>query len=503
MPAKTSKSLLNRVIVFMVAFMMVLMLQVYVSHYQNRYVILPQQQRTTQIQLISQFLNDVENCMRTLENYRWDYGDAQTMMDQVAEYQKEASQLLSRIDVQLETASEEQYLYANASATTYATFSVLVEDVMDYLRRGEADQASELYYSKVEPCGAYMRQYTQQLLERTIRDSRSTFNRLSRLSEQLGKIQAMIIMLCIVAGTALMASLMTLVSSVRQMSVASQAISQGDLDTPDVDESREDEIGHMARAFNEMKHSMKRQVQTLEEKNEMERTLHKKETEALELQTLMEQEKMQKLRSQVNPHFLFNSLNVILYTAQREGAQKTQSLIGSLSQMFRYTLASNTSLVPLAREVRIVEEFYALNKARFGDRINLRWHISADVDLTETLTPSFLLQPLVENAFRHGLAPKEEGGTVDITIQTEGGNLHIRVADDGVGMTEEALEALRESMEKASDTGEHIGLSNIAARFRLRGEGFRLEIQSQKDHGMQIDLHLPLVLQEEEEEDDD
>lgn len=503
MPAKTSKSLLNRVIVFMVAFMMVLMLQVYVSHYQNRYVILPQQQRTTQIQLISQFLNDVENCMRTLENYRWDYGDAQTMMDQVAEYQKEASQLLSRIDVQLETASEEQYLYANASATTYATFSVLVEDVMDYLRRGEADQASELYYSKVEPCGAYMRQYTQQLLERTIRDSRSTFNRLSRLSEQLGKIQAMIIMLCIVAGTALMASLMTLVSSVRQMSVASQAISQGDLDTPDVDESREDEIGHMARAFNEMKHSMKRQVQTLEEKNEMERTLHKKETEALELQTLMEQEKMQKLRSQVNPHFLFNSLNVILYTAQREGAQKTQSLIGSLSQMFRYTLASNTSLVPLAREVRIVEEFYALNKARFGDRINLRWHISADVDLTETLTPSFLLQPLVENAFRHGLAPKEEGGTVDITIQTEGGSLHIRVADDGVGMTEEALEALRESMEKASDTGEHIGLSNIAARFRLRGEGFRLEIQSQKDHGMQIDLHLPLVLQEEEEEDDD
>ncbi len=503
MQIKKSRSLLNRVILFMLAFLMVLVIQVSVSHYQNKYVIQPQQQRTEQIQVISQFLNDVEECMRILDNYRWDYGDTDAMIQQLTTYQEEAKEQLSKIDIRLESASEEQYLYANASATTFGTFSLLVDDVVAYLRSEKVDEASDLYYAKVEPCGAYMRQYTQQLLERTIRDSRSTFNHLSRLSTRLARIQVFVVLLCVIAGIALVTSLYTLINSVRQMSAASQAISRGDLDTPDVDASREDEIGHMARAFNEMKHSMKHQVQTLEEKNEMERNLHKKETEALELQTLMEQEKMQKLRSQINPHFLFNSLNVILYTAQREGAEKTQALIGSLSQMFRYTLASNTSLVPLIREVKIVEEFYALNKARFGDRINLHWDISPEVDLTDILTPSFLLQPLVENAFRHGIGPKEEGGSVYVRIERMEETLKICVSDNGVGLTEDELQALRQNMETASDTGEHIGLRNIAARFRIRGKGYHYHIDSLPEKGMEIELLLPLIRAESEEDTDD
>lgn len=495
-----SPSLLKQIVVFLLIFLLILLAELGLSRYQTQRVVLPQQQRTRQIRVISQFLNSAEDCMRALDNYRWDYGDIQELTEQVTRYQTESGQLVPKIDTSLEGNSEEQYLLANAAATTYGAFSELVEQILALLREGQNDQAAELYYSKAQPCGSYMRQYIQQLLERSIRDSNSAYTQLSRLSDRISQFQTIVLTLCGIAGAAMLASLFTLLRSIRQMAAASQAISRGELDIPDVDESRGDEIGYMAKAFNEMKHSMKRQVQVLEEKNEVERALYRKQKEALELETLMEQEKMQKLRSQINPHFLFNTLNVILYTAQQENAEKTQALIGSLGSLFRYTLASNASLVPLAREVRIVNEFYTLNRARFGSRINLRWEVSPDIDLTETLAPSFLIQPLVENAFRHGLAPKEAGGTAAVRVDAEGDILRVFVTDDGVGMDEKTLEALRKNLQSPPDTGDHIGLYNVAARLRLLGRDCGLTIDSERGMGTRVALRLPLVLQESEVE---
>lgn len=495
-------SLVRQIITFFVVFLLVLLAQLGLNRYQTQKVILPQQQRTQQIRIISQYLNYLEDSMRALGDYRWDYGDTQDLIDQVTLSQKEAAALLGRIDTELGSVSEELYLLANASATTYETFSSLVSDILERLEQGEKTQAAELYYGKAEPCGGYTRQYTQQLLERSIRDSQSAFDQLSRLSDRLIRFQTIMFILCMFSCIGMAAPLLTLLHSVRQMAAASEAISQGRLDTPDVDESREDEIGNMARAFNKMKRSMRQQLVVLEEKNEMERALHKKQREALELETLMEQEKLQKLRSQINPHFLFNTLNVILYTSQQEGAERTHALISSLGNLFRYSLASNTSLVPLSREVRIVNEFYTLNKVRFGDRIRLKWEVSPEIDLTETLVPSFLIQPMVENAFRHGLAPKEAGGTAVVSIQPSGETLLVTVSDDGVGMEEDALAALRENLKSPPDTGDHIGLYNVAARLGLRGEGFGLTIDSASGEGFRVELRLPLIREESEDTED-
>lgn len=498
----SSPSLVRQVLTFLVVFLLVLLAELGLNYYQTQRVILPQQQRIRQIRLISQYLNSLEDSMRALENYRWDYGDTQALIDQVTQHQEASSSFLSQIDTGLTSGSEEQYLLSNASATTFDTFSRLVEDILALLRQGENDQAADLYYAKASPCGAYTRQYTQQLLECTIRESQSAFSQLSRLSDRLIRFQTIMFFLCMFSCIGMAAPLLTLIRSVRQMAAASQAVSHGNLDTPDVDESRNDEIGNMARAFNEMKRAMRRQVQVLEENSEMERALYEKQKETLALETLMEQEKLQKLRSQINPHFLFNTLNVILYASQQEGAEQTHALIGSLGNLFRYSLASNTSLVPLSREVRIVNEFYTLNKARFGDRIGLKWEVSPDIDLTETLVPSFLIQPMVENAFRHGLAPKEAGGTAVVSIQSAGQTLLVTVSDDGVGMTEEALSALRETLKSPPDTGDHIGLYNVAARLRLRGEGFGLTVDSTPGKGTRVELRMPFIREESEETED-
>lgn len=497
-------NLLARIILFLAAFTVALILQVGISGYQTSRVLMPMEQRTKNIQAISQFLNDVEGCMTALENYRWDYGDAAALIATVKENKANSEEHLAQIQMEIGQVSEEQYLLANASNTTYGTFMLTLDDIIQSLLLGDSNAAAELYYGKAERCGTYLRQYTQQLLERAILDNQDAYTELTVLNEQINRIQAVVLLMCLILGGAVIYSLFRLLRVISQMSRASQAISRGEFDIPDVDENQQDEIGHMAKTFNEMKRSMKQQMQLLEEKNEMERKLHKKETEALEYQTLMEREKLQQLRSQINPHFLFNTLNVILYTSQQEGATRTYSLIGSLSKLFRYALGSNESQVPLAREVNIVDEFYALYHVRFGSRMNLRWHISPEVDLPDTMVPSFILQPLVENAFKHGLAPKEAGGCVDIYIETAGKALIIRVVDDGVGMSEEALEGLRQNLRNPPTTGEHIGVYNVAARLRLWGKEYGMDIQSEQGKGTTAILRLPLtMLWDEDGEEDD
>ena len=248
------------------------------------------------------------------------------------------------------------------------------------------------------------------------------------------------------------------------------------------------------------------QVNTLREKNEMEQALHQQETQALELQNRMERSRMQQLRSQIDPHFLFNTLNVILQTAGQEKAYRTQALITALSHLLRYSLMSNDEQVPLAREVRIVDEYYSIYHVRFGDRVKMRWCISDSIDLTETMVPSFILQPIVENAFKHGIAPKEEGGAVRIRITPlrEQGLLRISVCDNGLGIEPEQLARLQAGLAAPGDRWEHIGVYNVAARLRLLDKRCRFEVRSHPGRGTAVSLYLPLVeLTEEEDLDDD
>lgn len=496
-------TLLGRIVLFLTVFAAAMLLQMGIGYYQSKYVLGPLETRSESIQTISQFLNNVEACMTALENYRWDYGDAAALITTIQENERQSAGHIERIDTDLRVVSEEQYLLANAARTTYQTLCHTLDSIVFELQAGQSTQASKLYYSSAEPCGAYLRQYTQQLLEQACFDNQDAHARLIQLNERLKQAQSVAVLICAAIGTMLAMALIRLLRAVAALAQASRAISRGEFDTQDLDEWHNDETGHMARAFNEMKHSMKRQVELLNEKRAMESQLHAKELEALELQNLMEREKLQQLRSQINPHFLFNTLNVILYTSQREGAEQTYALIGSLSRLFRYALGSNESQVPLLREVQIVDEFYALFKARFGDRLRLCWHIGPEIDLPDTLVPSFILQPLVENSFKHGIAPKEEGGCVDIRIQQEDGALKITVTDDGAGMSQETLEALRNNLKNPPTTGEHIGVYNVAARLRLWGKEYGMDIQSAPGRGTTAVLRLPQILSCEEGDDGD
>ena len=484
-------TLKQRMILCLAAFFVALAAQIVLSFYQSGTVLRELDDQMGNFNAISRFQNGVERSLTALDEYRWEYGDTDAFLTELDSAFSTMNAWLWRIDGSLDTVSEEQYLLYSAVCTTYKSYAALIDEVKADVAAGADAQAAQLYYSKVSPCGGYLRQYAQQLLNTAISDAQGTYMTVSELSSRVKWAQTVVVGLCLALGLVMAWSLMRLLTPVQEMIGASQAVVRGELDTPDIPVPRQDE--------------MAQQVNTLREKNEMEQALHQQKTQALELQNRMERSRLQQLRSQIDPHFLFNTLNVILQTAGQETAYRTQALITALSHLLRYSLMSNDEQVPLSREVRIVDEYYSIYHVRFGERVQMEWRISDSIDLTETLVPSFILQPIVENAFKHGIAPKEEGGRVRIRVNPlrDKGLLYISVCDNGVGIAPEQLHELQTALESPDERWEHIGVYNVAARLRLLDPRCALKVRSHPGRGTAVSLYLPLVEPTEEEELDD
>lgn len=207
------------------------------------------------------------------------------------------------------------------------------------------------------------------------------------------------------------------------------------------------------------------------------------------------------LQAQINPHFLFNVLNSIRLKIMMKGDSENAELISSLSSLLRMTINRNNEYIPLHEEIEIIEHYVRLLNSRHGDRVELRISAASDTLLIEI--PRFLLQPLIENAYIHGL--KSKAGTITIASRIiEDGRLQLEVRDSGVGMTPERLEELRQHLVQVPIQHPHtprspslsgIGLHNVFERLRIiYGHRFDYEIESGMDQGTQIVLRFPQLI---------
>jgi two-component system LytT family sensor kinase len=186
------------------------------------------------------------------------------------------------------------------------------------------------------------------------------------------------------------------------------------------------------------------------------------------------------LTNQINPHFLFNTLNSIA-TLIRINPDNARSMIYRLSKILRRLLRKAENYSSLGEEIAFIDDYLAIEMVRFGEK--LKFEKSIQPDTLSRLVPSMILQPIIENSIRHGLASKVEGGTVRLRTWLEGTRLNILIEDDGVGINEEKLEALFES---------GIGVSNVNERLRvLFGAGYRIVVDSKLGKGTQTRIEIP------------
>jgi two-component system, LytTR family, sensor kinase len=201
-------------------------------------------------------------------------------------------------------------------------------------------------------------------------------------------------------------------------------------------------------------------------------------------QQLLLKARMDALSSQINPHFLFNTLNTVSALI-RFDPDTARGVVLKLSNILRRLLRKHETFVPLREELEFIDNYLDIEVARFGrDNLEIIKHL--DENTLEAFVPSMLLQPLVENCLKHGLAPKLEGGKIQLRTVVRDGRLRIEIEDNGIGISEEKMPHVYV---------EGIGLSNVRERLRvLYGADFHLEIASKPGEGTVIRIDIPELM---------
>ncbi len=209
------------------------------------------------------------------------------------------------------------------------------------------------------------------------------------------------------------------------------------------------------------------------------------------------------LRMQIQPHYLYNTLDVIRMTALEQEDPKTARMLESLAFQLRYVMGSHTDRARLGDELKMLEEYFVIMRVRYEDRIAL--HIDVDEEDRALWIPKLILQPMIENAIRHGLRPKKEGGTIEIRTIRKENDLNIVLMDNGVGIDADRLAYVMDLV-RSKDitagvaTGEvSVGMKNVYDRIRINcGEAYGYDIESIPGVGTIVTYHLPVWLQEDE-----
>lgn len=199
--------------------------------------------------------------------------------------------------------------------------------------------------------------------------------------------------------------------------------------------------------------------------------------------------KLDALRAQINPHFLFNTLNTIASKARTDPEEARQLLL-RLSDFFRYSIRQHGHFADFAQEYFFVRTYLSLEQARYGERLHVRYDV--DPQVLSVQVPVLTIQPLVENSVKHGLAAKVDGGTVTLRARVDPltRTTLIGVHDDGVGMPADVLAGIRDAN---GHVGGGVGLPNISERLgTLFGERYRFDVQSEPGRGTRVELRIPL-----------
>lgn len=422
---------------------------------------------------------------RAFEHYVWEPSQesSQTFADACAA----AEESLAALPFDYAKIGEDRYARTWSLRQGYAGYQK-ARDAFLQLAPSAEDYVERMY--AVMDQQDYLAEYALRLTQATLEQENTTYSshatRLQRLPwlyfGLLAAAVALMLLLIRVLNRAVVQPLLRLAQ-------ASRSIAGGDYTGADLPVHSGDEVGQLTGTFNRMKHAMAEHLSTLN-------ALHREEVRNLALEKDLEHTRLEVLKSQVNPHFLFNTLNMISCMARLEDASTTDQMIVHLGSLFRHNLRTKQQEVTLEEELDGLEDYIYLQQMRFDGRITVEKKIEADPAAVRL--PSFTLQPIVENAFSHGLKSCEEGGRILLRGWMQGRTLILTVADNGRGMTPAELDALQEKIAQSERTGRSIGLGNISRRITMLYPEGRMQVFSREGHGTVIRFEIP---QDDREED--
>ena len=412
-------------------------------------------------------------------------------------YEAEKGEVLAFISQLTNVRNNPAEWYMIHAITNSAEVFFQKSDITVRKKRGSEDFIYIEYYqaSKIqEYLNGYLNEYLNILLEKDGEEY-------ARLERKAANIEAMTRVFLV--GSVLISLLAalnlseTVTSPICKLAEYTRKISKGNFELEDIQVASRDEVGELAVAFNRMKDDIRRLIEELNQKSQVEARLHQQELKNIRMDELLKESQLLALQSQINPHFLFNTLNSISRSAQYETPDVTTALIRNLADLFRYNLDHFNRLSTVEEELEIVAKYIYIQQHRFGERI--QYAVRVEETDSDYLIPSMTLQPLVENAIIHGIENLEFGGTILVDVSCRGGFLRIRICDNGCGIERERLREIwlgNDEKRRGHTTG--IGLSNIAARIGLYPGGV-CRLYSSPRYGTIVEILFPQMTEEKNE----
>ncbi|MCR4901749.1 MAG: sensor histidine kinase [Butyrivibrio sp.] len=390
---------------------------------------------------------------------------------------------INRLPYTYSRIGAERYARTWRVMNAYDYYETQREEILSGILHGHSVQKLYDLYEMQNNLNVYIRD----LMQITVSEGSIVYQKRVSFIEMLPFIVALVsifaIILALVFGSVLAT---TLTRPLKTLAKGVKDISDKNFDSKDIAVANEDEIGELVDTFNDMKHVMAEHINTINENQLLTERVHRDELERVEMEKQLNLAQLDLLQSQINPHFLFNTLNVISGMAELEEAATTKKLINSLSHLFRYNLRTNAQYVSLSQEISILDDYMYLQKMRFGSRLSYDKDIEEGLDTNSISVPVFMLQPLAENSIIHGLAGKEEGGSVSLKVYTENESIYVEIIDTGIGINEDKLKEINSG--KRIKTEEHtgIGFTNITRRLKSLYEESSVRVESSTDKGTKV-----------------
>ena len=406
---------------------------------------------------------------------------------------EQVNKYLLETQIQLEDNFIREVMDAEKTVETYVEKSdSLMEKLEEYLvssTRGDYESL-ENQYNDLQEIYSYVVLRFQNVYSVKL-------NVLSRMEEKLHLLQNNILVLQVaLLVLALLGSIFYLTFVIREVSRSISTMRKGvDAIQRNVQEASPiliesgDEFEEFANAFNDMTRIIQSQMREIEENADIKERLAEMEIKNLRMFSELQKSHLDFLQSRVNPHFLFNTLNMISSLARMENADDCAELMEITASFLRYNLDNISKTVTLKKEVENLKEYVAIQEYRYGGRY--AYHFDIEDQCLDFAMPCMILQPLVENAIQHGIAMKLKDGAVWIRVYQAEDRVCLEVRDNGEGMTEEQIRDIYEDFYENTSSGTHIGIRNIYRRLRLfYHDDVQFEFHNM-DPGLEIFISLP------------
>ncbi|WP_312107661.1 histidine kinase, partial [Lachnoclostridium sp.] len=330
-------------------------------------------------------------------------------------------------------------------------------------KRGRNVEKYKVRYENATASYSYISTYIYSLNNGLFKNNSVNYLALSNSIRSLERLSTFLIMSSASANIIVILILtQTITRPLKILAKTANQVAEGNFDVEVVEVSSHDEVGVVTKAFDQMVISIRDYITRLKESVENERNLKERE---LRMESHLKDAQLKYLQAQINPHFLFNTLNAGAQLAMFEGAESTCEYVQNVAEFFRYSIKKNHEVVALHEEIELVDHYIYILNVRYSGAIHYEKHI--DNRLTEIEVPSMILQPIVENSFQYGLRDIEWEGKIVLSVYLNGEEICVSVFDNGVGMEEELVKQLnkRKTREKKGNKDSNgIGLNNVMER---------------------------------------